>query len=133
MNFDNKQLFIDKKIDDIIYTVNVRGIEERKITKIEAVSDSDLLVCVGKYYSSNSFKADRNSSVAKACSAIYYSDIDEAKSALYELRNKYLKDLRDNMIRSIREYEKMSSILRVYSDVNYTYDEWEQLKKGDDK
>ena len=73
------------------------------------------------------------SSVAKAGSTIYYSDIDEAKSALYELRNKYLKDLRDNMIRSIREYEKMSSILRVYSDVNYTYDEWEQLKKGDDK
>ena len=59
MNFDNKQLFIDKKIDDIIYTVNVRGIEERKITKIEAVSNSDLLVCVGKYYSSSSFEADR--------------------------------------------------------------------------
>ena len=125
MNFDNKELFIDKKLGDVVYTVSEKGIMEHKVTSIENTRS-------GYYFTIGDirFKFEKADSIIKPLDGNIYSDKSDAKEALYEERNKYMKQLHKEMIDAINRYEKMSSILRVYQDISYTDEEWEEMLKG---
>ena len=124
--------FIDKRINDVCYSVEVRGIKEHKIIFMEC-RDTKLIVKIGTY-SSDKLECGLDGSIAESnYNKKYYSDIEEAKAALYKLRDDYLKGLHAAMIKAFKEYERMSSILRVYNDINYSSEEWDKLLKGGDQ
>ncbi len=125
MNFDNKELFIDKKLGDVVYTVSEKGIMEHKVTSIENTRS-------GYYFTIGDikFEFEKADSIIKPLYGNIYSDKSDAKEALYEERNKYMKQLHKEMIDAINRYEKMSSILRVYQDISYTDEEWGEMLKG---
>lgn len=121
--------FIDKRINDVCYSVELRGIKEHKIVFMEC-RDSKLIVKIGTF-SSDKLECSLDGSIAETnYNRKYYSDIEEAKAELYKLRDDYLKGLHAAMIKAFNEYERMSQILRVYNDISYSFEEWDELLKG---
>ena len=126
--------FLEKKINDVCYFVTLKRIEEWTITGIQSEKANLYITVKKKGDYERKLKCNINDTSSKEDASysdrVFYADLNEAKEVLYKLRNNEIDRLFNDMLRSIDTYQRMSKCLRVYTDVNYTDEEWDQIYTG---
>ena len=118
--------FEELKINDLCYSVELRGIQEYLVKMIDCSKGKTQVRIARKYYEDDNFIVEDNPSIAlakeKYNKPAIYADIQLAKEKLYEIRSKHMAMLHSKMVCAINEYEEANKILRAYSDMNLPED-----------
>ena len=118
--------FEELKINDLCYSVELRGIQEHLVRMIDCTGRNTKVRITRTYYEDDNFIVEDNPSIAiakdKYSKPVIYADIQLAKEKLYEIRSKHMAMLHSKMVSAINEYEEANKMLRAYSDMNVPED-----------